>query len=78
MRHKQTDVHILSHFKSKTIFEAILRMENIKEIYHKYKIHEILNCDMTQALEKEIEKNHYPNYSKELFFILNLKFQMKL
>ena len=44
------------HFKSKTIFEAILRMENIKEIYHKYKIHEILNCDMTQALEKDFEE----------------------
>ena len=56
MRHKQTEVHRLLHFKSKTIFEAILRMENIKEIYHKYKIHEILNCDMTQALEKDFEE----------------------
>ena len=41
MRHKQTDEH------------KLLRMENIGQIYHKNKIREILNCDMTKALTQD-------------------------
>ena len=46
-------------------------MENIGQIHHKYKIHEILNCDMTK--ERNIIQ-----ISKELFLIPNVKFEMKL
>ena len=53
-------------------------MENIGQIYYKHKIYEILNCDMTKALEQNLQEKHYPNQYKELFLIQNLKFQMKL
>ena len=29
-------------------------MENIGQIYQKHKIREILNCDMTKALEQDL------------------------
>ena len=50
MCHKNTEEHKLSYFLSKAIFKAILRMENIGQIYHKHKIREILNCDMTKEM----------------------------
>ena len=52
MRHKYTDERKLSYLLSKAILDTILRMENIGQIYHKPKIREILNCDMTKALEQ--------------------------
>ena len=53
MRHKQKVQHNLLYFSSKAIFKTILRMENIGQIYDKHKIREILNCDMTKALEQD-------------------------
>ena len=54
MRHKQMDKHKLSSlFLLKPILNAILRMGNIGQISHKHKIREILNCDMTKALEQD-------------------------
>ena len=52
MRHKQTDERKLSYFLLKAILNTILRMENIGQIYHKNKIAEKRNCDMTKALEQ--------------------------
>ena len=52
MRHKQTDEYKLPYFSLKAIFETILRMENIAQIYNNHKIRKILNCYMTQALKK--------------------------
>ena len=53
MRHRKTDEHKLSYFSAKDTWKTILRMENIGQMYHKQKIREILNCDMTKALEQE-------------------------
>ena len=53
MRHKQTDEQKLSYFLLKAILKTILRIENIRPIYRKHKICEILNCDMTIALEQD-------------------------
>ena len=53
MRHKQTDERKLSYFLLKAILNTILRMENIGQIYHKNKIAEKRNCDMTKALEQD-------------------------
>ena len=53
-------------------------MENIGQIYHKYKIYEMRNCDMIKALEQNFQEKHYRNQYKESFLIQNLKFQMKL
>ena len=53
MRHNQTDQHKLPYFLLKGILSTILRMENIGQIYHKHNIREILNCDMTKALEQD-------------------------
>ena len=50
--HKQTEEHKIWYFSSKAIFKTISRMENIGQIYYKHKIYEILNCDMTKALEQ--------------------------
>ena len=54
MRHKQTDEYKFSHFSLKVILKTILRMENIGQIYHKHKIREILNCDMSKVLEQDL------------------------
>ena len=53
MRRKQTDEHKLLYFSLKTLLNIVLRMENIGQIYHKYKIRKILSCDMTKAPEQE-------------------------
>ena len=53
MRHKQTDEHKLSYFSLKAILNTILKGENIEQIYHKHKIREKLNCDMTKAQEQD-------------------------
>ena len=53
MRHKQTDEHKPSYSSLMVILTTILRIENIGEIYHKPKICEILNCDMTKELEPD-------------------------
>ena len=53
MRHKQTEEHKLLYFSSEPIFKTTLRMENIEQIYHKHKIREIINSDMTRALEQD-------------------------
>ena len=46
--------HKNSHiFCKKPYSKTILKIENTGQIYHKQKIHEILNCDMIQALEKD-------------------------
>ena len=37
----------------KAILKTIVRMESIGQIYHKHKILEILNFDMTKALEQD-------------------------
>ena len=37
----------------KALLNTILKMKNIEQIYHKHKIHEILNCDMTKVLQKD-------------------------
>ena len=37
----------------KSILNTILRKENIGEIYRKYKVREIINCDMTKALDQD-------------------------
>ena len=52
-------------------------MGNIGQIYDKHNICEIRNCDMPKHWSKISRKKH-PNQYKELFFIRNLKFQMKL
>ena len=51
MYHKRTDKHKLSYSLVKAILKTILRMENGGKIYYKRKIREILNCNMTKALE---------------------------
>ena len=56
MPHKQTDEHKLSYFSLKAILSTILRMENIGQIFHKHKIREILNCNMTKALEQDFQE----------------------
>ena len=53
MRHKQTDEHKMALFPLKAILNTILRMENIRQVDHKHKTREILNCDMTTALEQD-------------------------
>ena len=53
MPHKQTIEDKLSYFSLKAILNTILRMENVRQIYHKHKNHEILNCDMAKALEQD-------------------------
>ena len=78
MRHKYTDERKLSYLLSKAILDTILRMENIGQIYHKPKIREILNCDMTKALEQHFQGKKNQNQFKKLFLSPNLKFQMKL
>ena len=52
MRHKQMDEIKLLNFSLKAKLNTILRTENIGQINHKHKIREILNCDMTKALEQ--------------------------
>ena len=52
--------HKLSYFWSKAIFKTVLRMENIGQIYHKHAIREILNCDMTKALEQDFWEKTLP------------------
>ena len=42
----------LLNFSLKAKLNTILRTENIGQINHKHKIREILNCDMTKALEQ--------------------------
>ena len=54
MRHKQMDESELLNFSLEAILNTILRTENIGQIYHKHKIREILNCDMTKALEQDL------------------------
>ena len=51
MRHKQTDEHKMALFPLKAILNTILRMENIRQVDHKHKTREILNCDMTKPLK---------------------------
>ena len=51
MRHKQTDEHKMVLFPLKAILNTILRMENIRQVDHKHKTREILNCDMTKPLK---------------------------
>ena len=53
MRHEQMEEHKLSFFSSKPIFKPVLRIENKEQMYRKYKICEILNCDMTKVLEQK-------------------------
>ena len=53
MPHKKTDENKVLYFSLKAILNTILRMENIRQIYHKHKIREILNCDMAKALEQD-------------------------
>ena len=53
MPHKQTIQDKLSYFSLKAILNTVLRMENVRQIYHKHKNHEILNCDMAKALEQD-------------------------
>ena len=53
MHHKQMDEHELLGFSLKAILNTTLRMENIEQIYHKHKMREMLNCDMTKALEQD-------------------------
>ena len=72
MRYKQTDEHKLSHFTLKAILNTILKRENIGQIYHKHKIREKLNCDMTKRRNKISGKKH-PNSYKELFLIPHFK-----
>ena len=61
MRHKQTDEHKLSYFSLKAILNTILTTGNIGQICNKHKIHEILTCDMTKALEQSFLGKKYPN-----------------
>ena len=56
MRRKQTNEHKLLHFSLKAFLNTILRMENIGQIYHKYKIREILSWDMTKVPEEQFKK----------------------
>ena len=66
MRQKQMGKHKFQYFREYYyIFNTILRMENIGQIYQKHKIREILKCDMTKALEQDQKSS-------------KLKFQMKL
>ena len=53
MRRKQTNEHKLLYFSLKALLYTILKMENIGQIYHKYKIRQILSCDMTNVPEEE-------------------------
>ena len=61
---KQTDEHKLQYFSLKAILKTILRVENIEQIYHKHKIREIPNCDVTKTLEQD---------SQEIFKYLFIK-----
>ena len=56
MRHRNTDEHKLLYFSAKDTWKTILRMENIGQMYDKQKIREILNCDMTKALEQKFQE----------------------
>ena len=49
----RTDGRTHTFASSKPKFKSILRMENKEQMHHKYKICEILNCDMTKVLEHE-------------------------
>ena len=49
-RWRNTNSHL---FSSKAIFKTILRMENIGQIYQKHKMRQILNCNITKALEQD-------------------------
>ena len=53
MHHKPTEENKISYFSLKARSNTILRMKNIGQIYDKQKIREILNCDMTKALEQD-------------------------
>ena len=62
MRYKQKDEHKLSYFVLKAILKTIIRTENIGQIYHRHKISEILNYDITSERgNKKKKKKHYPN-----------------
>ena len=67
MRQKQTDEQKLSYFSLKAILNTILRIEIIGQIYHNHKITEILNCDMTKALEKKFYKKSVQISIKKYF-----------
>ena len=45
--------HIQNHFKNGKY--------RISQIYHKHKIREVINCDMTKAPERDFSEKHYPN-----------------
>ena len=73
MRHKQTEENKLSYFLSKAIFKTIVRIEKIGQIYYKHKIHIILICGMTKALEQDFQENKLSKLVERITFNSKLK-----